>query len=165
VNFIVFFCESRYFRRVAPLSRAIESRVAPSSREWRHRVASISIEPLRYSYEYIMGSQAEANTNRAEFFSQIWWGHIDSVIVHYVETTNEWNIGVMTSQESDSCTGAFKILSLFHDVSGQLWKVSHGYICKEFFLRRYFEKNFLRYSYRIFFVLCYYCLFVKFICS
>jgi hypothetical protein len=88
-----------------------------------------------------MGSQAEANTNRAEFFSQIWWGHIDSVIVHYVETANEWNIGVMTSQESDSCTGASNILSLFHDVqSGQLWKVSHGYICKDFFLRRYFEK-------------------------
>ncbi|CAB4018596.1 Cation channel sperm-associated subunit gamma [Paramuricea clavata] len=54
---------------------------------------------------------------------QVWWGHTDTAAVHYLETANEWNIGVMTSQESDSCAGSFNILSLFYDASGQLWKV------------------------------------------
>jgi hypothetical protein len=57
------------------------------------------------------------------FFFKVWWGHTDTAAVHYLETANEWNIGVMTSQESDLCAGFFNILSLFYDASGQLWKV------------------------------------------
>ena len=59
------------------------------------------------------------------FFVKVWWGHTDSAVVHYLETANEWNIGVMTSQKSDSCAGTFNILSIFYDASGEVWKVSH----------------------------------------
>ncbi|XP_028396201.1 uncharacterized protein LOC114520174 [Dendronephthya gigantea] len=54
---------------------------------------------------------------------QVWWGHTDSAVVHYLETANEWNIGVITVQESSSCVGDFNIISLFHDSAGLLWKV------------------------------------------
>ena len=74
------------------------------------------------------------------FFTKVWWGYIDSAMVYYLETANEWNVGVMTSQEFASCDGPFHILSLFHDASGELWKVRHSFINRLHSPRAFFSR-------------------------
>ncbi|XP_046848141.1 uncharacterized protein LOC124441717 [Xenia sp. Carnegie-2017] len=52
---------------------------------------------------------------------QIWWGHTDFAFLHYLETANKWNVGLMTV--GNICKGSHKILSMFFDSFGKLWKV------------------------------------------